>query len=254
MIISCPACKTRYLVPDSAIGVTGRQVRCASCKHSWFEEPAVPSGEPAAHRAAAVATPPAPSSQAVTPQEEGIQSPPPIPAAPEPVWSFPAEEPVAGASDQPDPFAHEPPFRPRRNRARMWTWAAAIFAVLAVAATGLLLAFGTDGIASRLGLAAPEVPLTIQVTRKPERRTMASGNELLAVTGRVLNPTNQPQTVPDIRAELRDAQGRTVYGWTITRPVHQLPAGGSADFDSAAVDVPRGSRALNLSFATGSDD
>ncbi len=242
MILTCPACKTRYLVPDAAIGPTGRQVRCASCKHSWFEEP-----PPLELSKASVAT-----TGAAEQFSAANPPPPPIPAAPEPVRSFVDQPPVAVR--QPDPFIHEPPFRPRRNHARMLTWAAICFAVVAMGATLVLLMLGSNGFAERLGLTRSESPLKIEVTNKPDREPMANGSERLIVSGRIVNPTSEPQPVSNIRAELRDAQGRTVYSWMIASPVQVLPPNASANFDTAAVDFPRASQKLNLDFADSSNE
>jgi predicted Zn finger-like uncharacterized protein len=45
MILTCPNCGTQYVVKDGAIPPQGRQVRCASCKHSWHQDPE-PADEP----------------------------------------------------------------------------------------------------------------------------------------------------------------------------------------------------------------
>ncbi len=171
--------------------------------------------------------------------DEAVAPLPPVVAPPAP----PAED-----SEAYDAFAHEPPFKPRRNPARMMTMLAIAAAIIMLAAVAAISLLGVPTIGA--GEAKAMTPLKLEVTRTPERRTMESGNELLAVSGRVFNPTDRVQRVPQIRAELRDAQGRIVYGWAISAPKAELRPNESATFNSAEVDVPRVAQRLSLKFVS----
>lgn len=224
MIIACPACGTRYLVPDSAIGMAGRRVRCASCRHSWFQD-------------GSEATPPLPP------------APPRAAPDPDPAAATPLPDPAVA-----DPFVHAAPFRPRRNPARLWTAAALAIAVVAVAAIAALLAFGGPG-----GLQVGEEASAVVVAPDPlvEKHPTLNGGELLVFSGRILNPTNRVQRVPPIRAELRNDAGRVIYTWTVGAPVPRLGPGRSVPFNGSELDVPRGASRIvfvpESHFAIGAD-
>lgn len=46
MQITCPACETRFSVPDKALGADGRTLKCARCGHKWFQSPVVAAPPP----------------------------------------------------------------------------------------------------------------------------------------------------------------------------------------------------------------
>jgi hypothetical protein len=165
--------------------------------------------------------------------------PPPVTASP----------PVADDPDY-DAFAHHAPFRPRRNPARRWTMAALAAGVAMLVGVGGILWSGAPSLATQFGLMSGSRDVPLKIEQYPiDRRDLDNGSELFAVSGRITNPTTQRQSVPDIRAELRDAQGRIVYSWTITPEARVLGPRGSVDFHSAQLDVPGNSKRLDFSFS-----
>ena len=281
MILTCPNCATQYVVKDGAIPPQGRQVRCASCKHSWHQDP-----EPAAvlqlgpeseteagetddeslAEAALIDPSSGPEAEERAYQEAAIEE------AAEDHGSPAADESDASSDEhwrqlstasarpadydappgpelQPDddfsPFAERDHAGPRRRSPLL-----AILILLVVVAA---LAAGVWFLApaewkTRLGLAEASTPLTLSNPPRIERIQLASGNQLLTVAGRVINPTDQPHAVPPIHAELRNAAGKVIYRWTIAPPAPTLGPGASAPFNSAEVNVPAGGEDLTISL------
>ena len=121
--------------------------------------------------------------------------------------------------------------------------------MLIVAAAAAFWFFAPPEWKARAGIAqAGATPLQLMITTN-DRQPLESGNELIAISGRVINPTDEEQNVPPIQAELRDKQTKAVvHRWTIPPPARVLAPRSSASFNSAEIDVPKGGDELTITL------
>jgi predicted Zn finger-like uncharacterized protein len=304
MILTCPACDTKYVVKDGAIPAAGRQVRCASCKHSWHQDPdpvevgADPEEYDQPSDPVDFGGPPQPDP--VAPAEpvgeipEQAEADAMIAEEPQPVvgeaavleghdeaeWHAVAEdspaeiqpdpgevpaEPYATAEvlPEPEPAEWQAPVQPAEEeefvgyapigdddeaQKRRWPMLLGLL-LLVVAAAAAFWFLAPAEWKARAGIAGVgATPLQLMITTS-DRQPLESGNELVAISGRVINPTDQEQNVPPIRAELRDKQTKAlVHRWTIAPPARVLAPRSSASFNSAEVDVPKGGDELTVTL------
>jgi predicted Zn finger-like uncharacterized protein len=304
MIIACPACATRYVVPDSAIGVEGRTVRCAKCKHSWFQEGPVldlpreaqiaeppPQPEPAP-------PPPPPPPPSPTPEPEpreapvadarpgfaerilpeeiaAVTQPVPVtapaadydgdyddeydePAADGPSFASDPDEPPPPLAEAPPPFEdsyeqpqddydysqfdHEPPFRGRRNLLKLWTIAAAIFALFAIGTVVVVSYWGLpDWVPIQQPDFGPNQPdLSFDFPRdQQDSRQSPSGTQYFIANGTVTNNGRETRRVPTLLVKLRDQRNRVVFEDEIESPKATLAPGETVAVQAAMSDIPR---------------
>lgn len=240
MILSCPACSTRYLLDSALLGPDGREVRCAKCAHQWHQapppdvpEPPPPAESPAPDAAAA--------EQAAAPEQPAAEA-----LAGEPPSDDAAPPPRAAKTNLP-----ALPRRARSGDALGWALLLLVVGLFALALAGHepITAFwpATARIYERLGL-APAGPQEVLVVRNGSSSyEEEDGKPVLVVRGEVVNISAVPQVVPKLRGSLR-GDGRELHSWVFQAAQSRLLPGEAASFVSRFKDPARGATELTITM------
>ena len=220
-------------------------VLCNVARYTLAQEPPLgprrTAPEPPQERPRFVQPAPVPESEPAPPLSEDV-APPPFE---DPPYAPPEPE---GASQ----FDAAPPFRRRRNPLKLWTWAAAIFAVLAV---GTIAAVSYWGLpewvpVSRptFAMGHPDLQLDFPADQQ-ERRQLPNGTEYFGASGTVTNVGATAQDVPPILIVLRDARDRKVYELEVQSPKRTLAPGEAVTVNEAVTDVPRSAKFAEIGWS-----
>lgn len=217
MILTCPACSTRYLVDPSALGVAGRMVRCAKCGESW------------------------------------MQAPPPD--MPRPVQTEPRHEelrPIPPGSNLPA----VPSGRGRRSAAAWWVVvllvASGLTAGAVVAREEVVAAWPAAArLYDTVGLPVETVAAGLELRNVRSERRAEDGLTHLVIHGQIVNVSDRERAVPTLYAVALDAGQQAVRDWPITPSRPSLLPGEIATFESMLPDPEPAISEISITFQGG---
>lgn len=154
--------------------------------------------------------------------------------------------------DEPSQFDFVPPFRARRNPLKMWTIAAAAFALLA---TGTVFAASYYGLPDWFPLQRPtfgvgQPDLTLDFPKDQQRtEVLETGEKIFRVRGSITNTSRETVSVPTMLVVFRDERDRNVGDWPIVPAKRELAPGESLNVTEAIADIPPAARDAEIGWA-----
>ena len=247
MILTCPACQTRFNVPAKALGEAGRKVRCSSCGDIWHQMPVAEDAP----------TPPPPEPDV---DEFGIEDEASAPNGGED-WDEHGddgdgdEEAAEGDDDAADAALPKAVKAPGGRGGGLAAWLILIFILAGVGTGGYLfqekiVAFWPP--ASQLyamaGLCAEEEKFGLAIQNVKWEHKQEKSKPVLLVRGEVANISDQPQSVPRLRVVILDEHDRRLFRWTVTTAKNSLNPGQATNFSTRLANPPADARSLAVTF------
>lgn len=221
MILACPDCKTRYLVPAVHFAAGARTVRCGRCAHMWLAELPPEPAAALAHQLSALA-----------PASDG-----PRPVA-IPILGLPSVQNEAKAFWQNDWAV-----------AGMTLVASILFLWLALDRRDIAERWPiTESLYDRVGLHIYHAGEGLELLKVRSEMKFDGGTTQLTIEGEIRNKTDKPQSIPNLLAAAIGSDGKPIQSWQIEAPKATLAAGESVTFTSE-IHAPQGTVVdINLHF------
>jgi predicted Zn finger-like uncharacterized protein len=233
MILTCPACSTRYYADDGLIGPNGRSVRCAACGNTWFAEASLVLDSSVGD---------SPRKQPLTRENvERMRRQ----AAPSPTASSAAQR-----------FRQQQAERVRKERVRatVVTWGATGLAVCATAAGAVAVRQDVAELWPESASAFTALGLDVnvyglEIMDLQVSRDFDGATPIVIVTGEVRNIGGDQKASPPLRLTLRDEHANPVFEIVQVLAVSDIAPGAAAPFSIRIENPPLSAVDLEASFA-----
>ena len=151
------------------------------------------------------------------------------------------DDPEDAEEEEYSQFGYSAPFTRRRNVAKMWTLAAAAFAILA---TGTIAAVNYYGVPDwapfarpTFGIGKPGLQLNFPAEQN-RSETLESGESIFRVRGTINNTARETLAVPNLLIVFRDERERQVANWVVIPAKRELAPGENLNVTEAIADIP----------------
>ena len=267
MIVSCPACATRFSLDAALLGDAGRNVRCAKCAHKWKQLPPKlenPDGTPAdlaaAAAAPAIAEPAADTAMPETaPDTAPGTSAEPQPGG-EPSVEIPAAPPRPRAPQRPTgPITVPPKLRPMMPKRR---FAFRPVYLLAGVLVGLLAAIfifraeiartvpALDLVYSLMGISTVSPVDDLETANLVYSRRNEDGKSVYSVQADVFNKSEFPVKLPHFAVVALDAGRKRLSPDHVFRLEQEMiEPGETISFRTFMESLPKGTKTLRIEFS-----
>ena len=263
MILACPECKSRYVVNPTALLPSGRTVRCAKCKHTWFENK--PEDE-----VGIISTTKEnnnPDNKKISSKENNKSNSENNTV--EEDFDFPINQPRKRKRPIPK-GSNLPALQNQKYGSSKVGWISLVIFLTAIislflifqesitsnwpASKKLYAAIGLEN--AGVVVAEPELPSLELIEERliigglAPRRENINGVAHLVIAGHVENISESLQEIPDLRVRLLDERKAVLREWSFQANQTSVNAGEKIKFETSLPNSPSEARDISVTFAT----